>query len=139
MPTCPSYISRLVFLTCYLMSVFVSRKDLHIPHESIFVGEGRYPGRRSRQRSSTNLQQVSCSLHVPLCHSSSGIVREELPVQWRWGVVCVFVWLCVDEELEKEGVVREEESGRVRLYSAAHSRPVVHERRSPENSSCSAL
>lgn len=51
-----------------------------------------------------------------------------------------------DEELEMVGVVdeekeeeEEEESGRVRLYSAAHSRPVVHERRSAENSSCSAL
>lgn len=50
-------------------------------------------------------------------------------------------WLGEDEELEKVGVVmgEEESVGRVRLYSPAHSRPVVCERSAPENSSCSAL
>lgn len=40
--------SELYFVACvlirYLTSVFVLRKDLHIPHESVFRGEGRYPG-----------------------------------------------------------------------------------------------
>lgn len=59
---------------------------------------------------------------------------------WRAGVMRVG-WLGVDEELEKVGVVmgEEESVGRVRLYSPAHSRPVVYERSAPENSSCSAL
>lgn len=43
-----------------------------------------------------------------------------------------------DEESEKVGVMRKM-GGRVRLYSPAYSRPVVHERSSPENSSCSAF
>lgn len=56
---------------------------------------------------------LSCSLHVPLCHSSSGIVRQ--------GFQC-----------EGTGV-----GGSV--YSPPHSRHVVHERASLKNSSCSAL
>ncbi len=40
--------SEIYFVACvlirYLTSVFVLRKDLHIPHESIARGEVRYPG-----------------------------------------------------------------------------------------------
>lgn len=127
--------SELYFVACvlirYLTSVFVLRKGLHIPHWKHCLGWRMVPRvteRRVTHNNNTLLLSSCSSVPLFIWHCVGG-----LPV---WGVV---LW-GEDEELEKVGVVGEEEEGaRVRLYSPAHSRPVVHERISPENSSCSAL
>lgn len=87
----------------------------------------RVTERSAAHNNNTLLLCSCCSVPLFIWHCMGGFPM--------WGVV---LW-GEDEELEMVGVVVEEEGVRVRLYSPAHSRPVVYERISPENSSCSAL
>lgn len=77
--TCAN-MSELYFVACvlirYLTSVFVLRKDLHIPHESIVQGEGRFVRvtERSVVHKNNTLLLPSCS-SVPLFiwHCAGGL------------------------------------------------------------------
>lgn len=68
-------VSELYFVACvlirYLTSVFVLRKDLHIPHESIVQDEGRF-----LWVTEPSVAHKNNTLLLPSC---SGIVWEGLP------------------------------------------------------------
>lgn len=108
------------------MCVCLTKGSSHTSWKHCLGWRDRTPG----DREESTITTLPCSLHVcatlhlALCRRASS---ERGGSGRGWGIG------------EGRGCGVEEEGRWVRLYSPAHSRPVVRERSSPENSSCSAL